>query len=255
MAARPSPATPRWGWTCGGCPPGSSARSGASWPPDRARELARAVERAGELEAARQAAQLDHQAAIAALAQVQGRRWQRRDAAAARDRVTLAEHALTTVTGQAEQAAERVGVLRRAEQQRAGWLEQHADLPVLEQANARELAWRHRVGERAMVLTQPGWLVEALGPMPPAERPAEQRAWLATAVALDGFRRAYGLDDQPPAKHRGGERARAGRDGSAATADRAGWPTTQPAAGEQPQVRDEARRDRRGWRHPAREQL
>jgi hypothetical protein len=96
--------------------------------------------------------------------------------------------------------------------------------------------------------------VEALGPMPPAERPAEQRAWLATAVALDGYRRAYGLDDPPPAKHRGGERLRAGPDGLAAMADRAGRPTAErAAAGEQPQVRDEARRGRPGWRHPARE--
>ena len=204
----------------------------ASCPPDRSQELQRARERAADLEAARRAAQAEHQAAAAALAQVQGRRWHRRDAAAARDRVTLAEHSLRTLTGQAEQAAERVGVLRRAGQERAGWLEQHADLPALERGNTRELAWRQRVDERAVALTQPGWLVEALGPMPPAERPAEQRAWLATAVALDGYRRAYGLDDPPLAKHRGGERLRAGPDGLAATADRAGRP---------------------GWRHPARE--
>jgi conjugative relaxase-like TrwC/TraI family protein len=226
----------------------------ASCPPARSRELGRARERAADLEQARQAAQADQQAAVAALAQVQGRPLRRREQGAARDRVTLAEHALKTVTGQAEQAAERVGVLRRAEQERAGWLEQHADLPFLEQANARELAWRHRVDERAMVLTQPGWLVEALGPMPGAERPAEQRAWLATAVAMDGFRRAYGLDDQPPAKHGGGERPRAGRDGLAATAGRADKPTAQRAAvGDQHQVRDEARRGRPGWQHPTRE--
>jgi hypothetical protein len=110
------------------------------------------------------------------------------------------------------------------------------------------------VDERAVALTQPGWMVEALGPMPPAERPAEQRAWLATAVALDGYRRAYGLDHERPAKHAGGERLRAGLDGLAATADRAGRPTAErAAAGEQPQVRDEARRGRPGWRHPARE--
>jgi conjugative relaxase-like TrwC/TraI family protein len=217
-----------------------------SCPPDRARELARARERAGELDAARQAAQVHHQGVTAALAQLEGRRWHRRDTAAARDRLTLAEHALTTVTGQAEQATERVGMLRRAGQARAGWLEQHADLPVLERANARELAWRQRVDEHAVALTQPGWLVEVLGPMPGAERPAEQQAWLAAAVALDGYRRAYGLDDPPPAKHRGGERARAGRDGSAATAGRAGRPTAaeRTAAGDQPQAQDEARRGR-----------
>jgi hypothetical protein len=225
----------------------------ASCPPDRARELGRARERAADLEQARQAAQADQQAAAAALAQVQGRLLRRREHSAARDWVTLAEHALKTATGQADQTAERVGVLRRAQQERAGWLEQHADLPFLERANARELAWRRRVDERAMVLTQPGWLVEALDPMPGAERPAEQRAWLATAVVLDGYRRAYGLDDQPPAKHGGGERLRVGRDGSAAAAERAGWPAAERAvAGDQPQVRDDAQLGRPGWRHPTR---
>jgi hypothetical protein len=225
----------------------------ASCPPDRSRELQRVGERAGELAATRQAAQADHQAAIAALAQLQGRRWHRRDAAAAQDRLTLAEHSLKTLTGQVERAAERVGLLRRAEQARAGWLEQHADLPALERANARELAWRQRVDERAVALQQPGWLVQALGPMPAAERPAEQRAWLATAVALDGYRRAYGLDDPPPAKHGGGERPRAGQEAAPATAGRASRPTTERAtAGEQPQLRDETRRGRPGWRHPTR---
>jgi conjugative relaxase-like TrwC/TraI family protein len=224
----------------------------ASCPPDRSRELQRARERAADLEQASQAAQTDQQAATAALTQVQGRLWHRREQRAARDRLTLTGHALTTVTGQAEQAAERVGLLRRVQQQRAGWLEQHADLPVLERANNRELAWRRRVDERAVALTQPGWLVEALGPMPAAERPAEQRAWLAVAVELDGYRRAYGLDDQPPAKHGGGERARAGRDGLASMAGRAGRPAAERAvAGDQPQAPDEARRDRPGWRHPA----
>jgi hypothetical protein len=224
----------------------------ASCPPDRARELARARERAADLDQARRAAQAEHQAATDALAAAGGRLLRRRDRAAARDRLTLAEHALTTVNGQAEQATEQLGLLRRAQQERAGWLEQHADLPVLERANARELAWRQRVDERAVALQQPGWLVEALGPMPGVERPAEQRAWLATAVALDGYRRAYGLDDLPPAKHGGGERTRAGRDGSAAAAGRAGWPAAErAAAGKQPQVRDEARRGRPGWRHPA----
>ena len=175
----------------------------ASCPSDRSREFQRARERAADLEQARRAAQAEHQVATGALAAAGGRLLHRRDWAAARDRLTLAQHALKTVTGQAEQATERLGLLRRAEQERAGWLEQHQELPVLERINARELAWRQRVDERAVALTQPGWLVEVLGPMPGVERPAEQRAWLATAVALDGYRRAYGLDDQPLAKHGG----------------------------------------------------
>jgi conjugative relaxase-like TrwC/TraI family protein len=226
----------------------------ASCPPDRSQELQRARERAVDLEQARRAAQAEHHAAAAALAAAGGRLLRRREQAVARDRVTVAEHALKTVSGQAEHASELVGLLRRRQQERAGWLEQHHDLPLQERANARELAWRQRVDERAMVLTQPGWLVEALGPMPGAERPAEQRAWLAAAVALDGYRRAYGLDDERPAEHGGGERSWAGRDGLAATADRVGRPTPERAvAGDQPQVRDEVRRGRPGWRHPGRE--
>jgi hypothetical protein len=210
----------------------------ASCPPDRSRELQRARERAVDLEQARRAAQAEHQATAAALAAAGGRLLHRREQAVARDRVTLAEHALKTVSGQVEHASERVGLLRRTQQQRAGWLEQHHDLPLQERANARELAWRQRVDEHAMVLTQPGWLVEALGPMPAAERPAEQRAWLGASVALDGYRRAYGLDDQPPAKHGGEERTWAGRDGLAATVDQAGGSTpVRAAAGDQPQVR------------------
>jgi hypothetical protein len=224
----------------------------ATCPPDRSREFARARERAADQEAARQAAQAEHRAATAGLAAARGRLLRRQEQAAARDRLTLAEHALTTVTGQAEQAAERVGVLRRAQQERAGWLDQHQELPVLERINARELAWRQRADERAVALTQPGWLVEALGPMPGTERPVVQRAWLAVAAELDGFRRAYGLDDRPPAKHGGVERTRAGRDGPATASGRAGRPAAEPAAaGDQPPARDEARRDRLGWRHRA----
>jgi conjugative relaxase-like TrwC/TraI family protein len=225
----------------------------ASCPPDRSREFQRARERAADLEQARGAAQAEHEAATAALAAAGGRLLHRRDQAAARDRLTLAEHALKTVTGQVEQATERLGLLRRAEQERAGWLEQHQELPVLERINARELAWRQRVDERAVALQQPGWLVEVLGPMPGVERPAEQRAWLATAVALDGYRRAYGLDHERPAKHGGGERTRAGREAAPAAAGRAGRPTTEHAAGDQLQVRDETRRGRPGWRRPAHE--
>jgi hypothetical protein len=220
----------------------------ASCPPDRSRELHRAQERAADLQAARQAAQAEQQGAALALAEVQGRRWRRREQAAARDRLTLAEHAVRTVSGQAEQAAERVGVLRRAGQQRTGWLEQHQDLPLLERANARELAWRQRVDQRAMALTQPGWLVAELGPLPPADRQEEQQAWLAAAVQLDSYRRVHGLDDERPAKHSPAARARPGREAVAPAAGRVGRPSSQRApAGERA---ERPRRSRPGRSHP-----
>jgi hypothetical protein len=181
----------------------------AGCPPDRSRALQRAQERAGELEAARRAALAEQQAAAAALNQLRGRLWRGREQAAACDRLALAEHALKTVSGQAEQAAERVGVLRRAGQARAGWLEQHQELPLLERATTRELGWRRRVDQRALTLDPPGWLLAELGPVP--ADPQERAAWRVAAAELDGFRRAYGLDHLPPAKHRGGRLARDGR--------------------------------------------
>jgi hypothetical protein len=106
-------------------------------PPGRSRELRLARQRAADLDQARQAATVEHQAATAALAEVAGSVWRRREAAAARERLTLAEHGVRATTRQAGQAAERAGMLRRAEQARAGWLEQHADLPTRKRAVAR----------------------------------------------------------------------------------------------------------------------
>jgi hypothetical protein len=85
----------------------------AECPPDRSRELRLATGRATEAEQARQQARTDHQAAAEQVAALAGS-WRRRELVAARDRLVLAEHAVRTTTGQADQAAERLGILRRA---------------------------------------------------------------------------------------------------------------------------------------------
>jgi conjugative relaxase-like TrwC/TraI family protein len=133
-------------------------------PPDRARELQLATRRAAEAEQARQQARADHQAAADQVAALAGRWWGGRELAVARERLVLAGHALRTTTGQADQAAERLGLLRRAQQRHLGWMEAHET--------------QLRVQERAV--------------------------WRAAAAELDGYRRAYGLDHPPPAKHRSG---------------------------------------------------
>jgi hypothetical protein len=110
---------------------------------------------------------------------LQGRLLRRRDLQGARDRLVLAEHALQTTTRQADQTAERLGVLRRAQQRHLGWMEAHdPELRVQERAVAREDAWRRRVDQRALALDLPGWLLAELGPMPsdPQGR-AVWRAW------------------------------------------------------------------------------
>jgi hypothetical protein len=186
-------------------------------PPDRSRELRLAAKRAADAERARQQAREEREAAAEQVAALQGRLLRRRDLQAAGDRLALAEHALRTTTGQADQAAERLGVLRRAKQRRLGWLEAHdAELRLQEHTVMREAAWRRRVDQRALALDPPTWLLAELGPVPPD--PQERQVWRTAAAELDGYRRAYGLAHDRPAKHAAARAARAGRAVAPATA-------------------------------------
>jgi ATP-dependent exoDNAse (exonuclease V) alpha subunit len=213
----------------------------AACPPDRSRELQLAAQRAADAEQAHQQAHQDRQAATEQLATLQGRLLRRRDLQAVRDRLALAEHALATTTRQADQAAERLGVLRRAQQRRLGWLEAHdEELRLQERAVAREAAWRRRVDQRALALDPPAWLVAELGPVP--TDPRERAVWRTAAAELDGYRRAYGLDHPGPAKHASGRVTREERAATPAAA-----PTTGRADG--PRWSAERRRsDREGGR-------
>ncbi len=183
----------------------------AECPPDRSHELTLAQRRAAELEEARRQALADLEEARAEAADARGRAGR----LSARDRLALAEHRSGTLTRQADQAAERAGMLRRHQQQRAGWLEAHdAELRRREQLVTRQLAWQRRVDARAMVLDPPAWLLAELGPMP--KQPAEREAWLAAAVELDAYRRVHGLPEPPERTQRGGGGS-SERDSGAAT--------------------------------------
>jgi AAA domain len=182
----------------------------AQSPPDRSWELGLATRRAAEAEQARQQAHTGHQTAREQATALQGRWLRRREVAVARERLVLASHALGTTTGQADQAAERLGLLRRAQQRHQGWMEAHDEaLRGRERAVAREDAWRRRVDQHALALDPPGWLVAELGPVP--TDPQKRQTWRVAAAELDGYRRAYGLDHSGPAKHVGGRLAREGR--------------------------------------------
>jgi len=188
----------------------------AECPPDRSRELRLATVRAAEADQARQQARTDHRAASEQVAALQGSWRHRRELATARERLALAEHAARATTSQADQAAERLGVLRRVQQRHLGWMEAYDDdLRVRERAVAREDAWRRRVDQRALALDPPGWMLAELGPVP--TDPSERAAWRVAAAELDGYRRAYGLEDPGPAKHGGRRVTRDGRAGVAAT--------------------------------------
>jgi hypothetical protein len=175
-------------------------------PPDRSRELRLATVRAAEAEQARQRADQEQKAAAKQVEALRRRLLGRRDLQGARERLVLAEHAAVTMTRQADQAAERLGILRRAQQRHLGWMEANdADLRGRERAVAREDAWRRRVDQRALALDPPVWLVAELGPVP--TEPQERQAWRLAAAELDGYRRGYGLDHPPPAKHVGARMA------------------------------------------------
>jgi conjugative relaxase-like TrwC/TraI family protein len=213
----------------------------AECPPDRSREVRLATSRAAEAEQARQQARADQKAAAEQVAALAGG-WRRRELAGAKERLVLADHALRTTSGQADQAAERLGVLRRAQQRHLGWMEANDQaLRVRERAVAREDAWRRRVDQRALALDPPGWLLAELGPIP--TDPGERAVWRAAAAELDSYRRAYGLDHPPPAKHRWGRESRDGRAGAPApraTGEQAGGSRGQPGR------RSRAAGDRRG---------
>jgi AAA domain/TrwC relaxase len=215
----------------------------AQCPPDRSRELRLATVRAAEADQARQQAQVDQQAASEQVAALAGRWWGRRELAVARERLALADHALTATSSQADQTAERLGILRRAQQRHLGWMEAHdADLRVRERAVAREDAWRRRVDQHALALDPPGWLLAELGPIP--TNPQERLVWRAAAAELDGYRRAYGLDHAGSAKHRWGSESRDGRaaaPATLATTEQAGGSREQPGSRGRP-----AGVDRRG---------
>jgi conjugative relaxase-like TrwC/TraI family protein len=179
----------------------------AQCPTDRARELTVATRRAGELEEARRQALADLETTRAEASGARGRAAR----LAACDRLALAEHRAGTLTRQADQAAERVGMLRRHQQARASWLEANdAELTRHERVVARELGWRRRVDERAVALDPPTWLVAELGPVP--EQPAEREAWLQAAAELDAYRRVHGLPEPAERAQRGGGSSERDRD-------------------------------------------
>jgi conjugative relaxase-like TrwC/TraI family protein len=202
----------------------------AACPPDRSRELQLAIPRAAEAEQACQQAIADQQAAREQVAARAGSWRHRKELAAGREQLVLADHALRTTSRQADQAGERLGILRRAQQRHQGWMEAHdAQLRVQERTVAREDAWRRRVDQHALALDPPGWLLAELGPVP--SDPQERRVWRAAAAELDGYRRAYGLDHPGPAKHRWGREPRDGRaaaPATPATVEQAGGSRGQP---------------------------
>jgi hypothetical protein len=178
-------------------------RERAGCPPDRTAASRRAAERAAADQQARRDAEAARDAAREQLAGKVGglRRMARpRQTATARLELAAAERQLTQASRVAAGSAERADALRHTTQRRQAWLEANdTRLKGQERAVARELAWRNRADAAALAATRPGWLEAALGPLPDHQEGRD--AWRGAAVALDRYRRLWGLSDHRPAQH------------------------------------------------------
>jgi hypothetical protein len=153
-------------------------------PRDRSRELARAI-------AHRQQAEQ----VLAAHQQPGGRqppgmlRWLRRGG----DQPAQLPGGLAVATQQANRAQDRERELRQDQQRRDGWLEANAHLGPQYQQVVRVLAWQRRATGLAVEADRPGYVLEALGPMPESTR--GRRAWRHAATEIEQYRSTYQVTD------------------------------------------------------------
>jgi AAA domain len=153
----------------------------AKAPRDRARELARATDRRRQAEAE-----------LAAARQPNGMLRRGRGG----ERAGVQAGAEAVARQQADRATRREQELRAHQQRRAGWLEEHADLVGAYRRVVRALAWQRRargLACEAIDQDRPGYLREALGPVPESTR--GKRAWRQAAAQVSEYRTVYGVND------------------------------------------------------------
>jgi len=169
-------------------------------PRDRSRELARATTHREQAEEA-----------FAAYQQPSGRqpasmlRWLRR----AGDQPARMPGGLVVATQQANRVSDRERELRQHQQHRQGWLEANAHLGSQYRQVVRALAWQRRATGLAIEQERPGYVLEALGPVPDSTR--GRRAWRQAAAEIEQYRRSYQIIDPEralgPEPHDPGQRA------------------------------------------------
>jgi conjugative relaxase-like TrwC/TraI family protein len=175
-------------------------------PRDRSRELARATTHREEAELA-----------LAAHQQPTGHkptgmlRWLRRGD----DQPAHMPGGLTVATQQANRAHDRERELRQHQQCRDGWLEANTHLGPAYRQVVRTLAWQRRATGLAVEADRPGYVLEALGPVPASTR--GRRAWRQAAAQIEDYRRSYqitdpdralGLEPRDPTQREARQRAR-----------------------------------------------
>jgi conjugative relaxase-like TrwC/TraI family protein len=153
-------------------------------PRDRDRELARATAHRKQAEQA-----------VAAHQHPTGRqpagvlRWFRR----ADDQPARMPGGLAVATQQANRASDRERELRQHQQRRDGWLEANAHLGSQYRQVVRTLAWQRRATGLAVEADRPGYVLDALGPVPESTR--GRRAWRQAAAEIEQYRRSYHITD------------------------------------------------------------
>jgi hypothetical protein len=100
---------------------------------------------------------------------------------------------LAVAAQQANRAHDRERELRQHQQRRQGWLEANAHLGPQYRQVVRALAWRRRANGLAVEADRPGYVLEALGPVPESTR--GRRAWRQAAAEIEQYRRTYHITD------------------------------------------------------------
>jgi conjugative relaxase-like TrwC/TraI family protein len=153
-------------------------------PRDRTRELARATTHRQQAEEA-----------LAAYQQPSGRQragmlgWLRRD----RDQPAQVPGGPAVATQLVNRAHDRERELRQHQQRRHGWLEANAHLGPQYRQVVRTLAWQRRATGIAVEADRPGYVLEALGPVPASTR--GRRAWRQAAAEIEQYRSTYHITD------------------------------------------------------------
>jgi conjugative relaxase-like TrwC/TraI family protein len=152
-------------------------------PRDRSRELTRATAHRQHAEQTLAAHQLP------AVRQPPGMlRWLRRG-----DQPARMPGGLAVATQQVNRAQDRERELRQHQQRRQGWLEANAQLGPQYRQVVRTLAWQRRATGLAIEEERPGYVLEALGPVPESTR--GRRAWRHAAAEIQQYRHAYQITD------------------------------------------------------------
>jgi Mrp family chromosome partitioning ATPase len=100
---------------------------------------------------------------------------------------------LAVATQQANRAHDRERELRQHQQRRHGWLEANAHLGPQYRQVLRTLAWQRRATGLAVEAERPGYVLEALGPVPESTR--GRRAWRQAAAEIEQYRHTYQITD------------------------------------------------------------